>query len=179
MQEVQTRIPELVLGEFKDSDLETLVEYMNDPVVYQNTLTIPHPYSEQDGLNYLEHVKTFERLNGKRKDWAIRYHDELIGSIGLLYNHGLESHRSEIGYWLAKPHRGKGLMSICVHAFSRYILNSLPITRVEAHVFAHNPTSSRVLEKSGFTREGYIRGGFMKDGVALDAYFYSLLRDDL
>jgi RimJ/RimL family protein N-acetyltransferase len=149
---------------------------LDDPVVYKNTLSIPPSYTSQDAAKYYEHVQKFESLNGYQKDWTIRQNGELIGGIGLLYNHGFDAHKSEFGYWLGDGFRGKGIMTSCINAFIDFVFSTKKIVRIEAHVFSHNSASCRVLEKCGFLQEGYVRKAFIKDGAYLDAYFYAILK---
>lgn len=52
----------------------------------------------------------------------------------------------------------------------------LGLLRIEAGVFARNAASMRVLEKSGFQREGWLRQRVTKDGETMDAALYALLR---
>lgn len=165
-----------MLTQFLQSDLERLAVLINDPVVYKNTLSIPHPYRLSDAVKYFEHVKKFESLNGYQKDWVIRKDDKLIGGIGLLYNHGFDTHKSEFGYWLASDYHGQGIMTNCINPFIEFVFSNRNLMRIEAHVFEGNTGSCRVLEKSGFIQEGFIRKLFVKDGEYLNAHLYARLK---
>ena len=57
-----------------------------------------------------------------------------------------------------------------------YAFSSLPLARLEAPVFAWNPASMRVLEKSGFAKEGVLRQSVFKDGELIDSVLYARLR---
>ena len=50
------------------------------------------------------------------------------------------------------------------------------LLRLEAHVFEWNPASCRVLEKAGYTLEGRMRRGVVKDGRVIDYFSYARLR---
>ncbi len=50
------------------------------------------------------------------------------------------------------------------------------LVKITAHVFPHNLASARVLEKSGFQQEGFLRKHFLKDGNFLDARLFALLK---
>lgn len=89
------------------------------------------------------------------------------------------AHRAEIGYWLARPFWGRGLMTNAVGAFVRYAFRELELRRLTAHVFEQNLASARVLEKNGFKLEGHLREHFLKEGKPLNARVYGLLREDL
>jgi ribosomal-protein-alanine N-acetyltransferase len=60
----------------------------------------------------------------------------------------------DIGYVLAKPHWGAGLMPEAIAALAGSALDSPAIFRVQATCDTDNIGSQRALEKSGFTREG-------------------------
>lgn len=163
----------VVIDTFRQSDVDVLVDHLNDPVVYANTLSIPSPYHPEDAIKFYNGVQVFKKQSGDYKDFVIRKDGMLIGGIGLLYNHGLQSHKSEFGYWLTKSMRGKGIMTAVVDAFVEYVFATRTISRVEAHVFQHNPASARVLEKCGFEREGLIKNAFLKDEKLISAFLYA------
>jgi RimJ/RimL family protein N-acetyltransferase len=158
-------------------DAPSLVRYLNDEVFYQNTCSIPNPYTMADANAFIGSVLEYEKKNSIQRDWAIRNpQGEQIGGIGLLYSHGLKSHRSEMGYWLGKPFWNRGIMTKVVTQFCKWIFDNTTIVRLEALVFNGNDASCRVLEKSGFSREGFIRRAFLKEEKYLDAHLYGQLK---
>lgn len=159
------------------SDASSLVKHLNHIEFHNNTCSIPHPYTTADATIFINAVIDFEKKNEVQRDWAIRDPDgEQIGGIGLLYSHGLNSHRSELGYWLAKSHWNQGIMTAVLTRFAEYIFDKTQLVRLEALVFAGNDASCRVLEKAGFHREGLIRRAYLKDGKYLDAHLFALLK---
>ncbi|MDX1478942.1 MAG: GNAT family protein [Saprospiraceae bacterium] len=159
-----------------EDDLQALVERINDPSIYANTLKVPYPYGHSDGKQFIRHVLDFESVHGVRKDWAIRRNASLIGGIGLLYEQGLQSHRSEIGYWIATPFRNQGIMTDVIAAFVTAVFGHSDLVRLDAHVFVENPASARVLQKAGFQKEGRLSKAYLKDGVYRDAWLYAVVR---
>ncbi|MDH3648419.1 MAG: GNAT family N-acetyltransferase [Saprospiraceae bacterium] len=160
------------------SDGKSLVKHLNDLEFSRNTCTIPFPYTGENAKEFISRVLTFEEKNKLQRDWAIRNQDgELIGGIGLLYDKGIKSFRSEFGYWLSKAYWNQGIMTSVVHRFTSHIFATTTLVRVDAHVFAHNIASCKVLEKAGFEREGYLKRAFQKGDVFLDAYLYAKLRE--
>jgi RimJ/RimL family protein N-acetyltransferase len=112
--------------------------------------------------------------------FAIRNPDgTLIGVVGAGHLEVGTTHRANLGYWLAKPYWGQGIMTRAVRCYVRYALTHLDVVRLTAEVFCRNEASIRVLEKVGFRREGRLRKHRAKDGDLLDAYFYGLLREDV
>ena len=160
------------------SDAQSLVRYLNDRAFYDHTCSIPHPYSLADANNFIANVIAFEKEHKIQRDWAIRNREgEQIGGIGLLYNHGLKSHRSEFGYWIGKPYWNKGITTQVVVAFCDYTFNNTGIVRLEALVFDGNLASMRVLKKAGFTHEGFLRSAYVKDNRFIDAHIYAKLKN--
>ena len=65
--------------------------------------------------------------------------------------------RAEMGYVLARPHWGRGLMTEAARALADWALGEAQIHRVWAVVHLENLASQRVLEKVGMEREGVLR----------------------
>jgi len=157
-------------------DFPDLVRHINDPVLFENTLTVPYPYTTAHAESYLAHVREFEEKEGIQKDWIIRYQGKLIGGIGALYNYGVHSHKTEIGYWISSEYRGRGFMTKVIGAFVMFLFEERKFIRVEANVFVGNSSSARVLEKNGFVLEGTVRAAFIKNGQVKDTWLYALLK---
>lgn len=167
------------LRELRSGDEPQLVQYLNDPELYANTLFIPYPYTESDARDFLMLNRDLEAAHQTHFNWMITDHeDQVIGGIGLLYEHGITSHKSGFGYWLGAPFRSRGMMTEIVLTFCDLIFDQTGLTRLEAMVYTHNPASARVLEKSGFTLEGLMRHAVKKEGNYVDAWFYARLKED-
>jgi [ribosomal protein S5]-alanine N-acetyltransferase len=165
------------LSAFLASDRETLVELLQEKEIFDRTLRIPYPYTLADADNWLSIAAGIDRRNGQTLNWAIRdAGDRLIGGVGL-ETPGLDKlHRAEIGYWLGKPFWGQGIMSAVVETVCRHGFDNLDLQKITAHVFHFNTASARVLEKTGFQREGYLPRHYLKNGQFIDAIAYGLLR---
>jgi ribosomal-protein-alanine N-acetyltransferase len=167
----------IYLSEFLSSDQATLIELLNEKEIYDRTLRIPHPYTPADAHAWLSVAAEVERSNSQTLNWAIReVTGRLIGGVGLETPGLRKSHRAEIGYWLAKPFWGRGIMPAVVQTVCRHAFENLGLLKITAHVFHFNTASARVLEKSGFQREGYLPRHYLKDGQFLDAIVFGLLR---
>lgn len=167
------------LTAFQPSDKENLLLYMNDPVLHDFTLRVPHPYTEQDADAWLAKMQQHIEEYGAIVNWAIRDREAgVIGGIGAFLKTGMDGHNDEIGYWLAAPFRGKGIMTEVVTRYSEYLFTERPsLARLEAWVLPRNPASARVLEKAGYEREGYCRKMFLKNGEYRDAILLARIKD--
>lgn len=83
-----------------------------------------------------------------------------------------------LGYWMGAPYAGKGLMSAAVRAVVEFTFDTLHLNRIEAACLPHNAASIRLLEKVGFTREGYARKYLCIEGRWQDHLLYGLVRSD-
>ncbi|MDW7692733.1 GNAT family N-acetyltransferase [Flammeovirgaceae bacterium SG7u.111] len=167
------------LTEILPSDKATLVQLLSDKEIYNNTLRIPYPYTEENAEDFLSYIKDTQEKMLIQRHWAIRFKSskELIGVIGVEQPDPYNSHRNEIGYWLGKNYRGQGIMTdaICVLCEQLFEERKL-LHRLQATVYEHNPASGKVLEKAGFTYEGMLKDYVIKDGIYLNVKMYARLR---
>ncbi len=147
----------ICLTDFNRADVDELASFLNDRDIYDRTLRIPHPYTLADADQWLGIVEEATKQNGQPVNWAIRQQDQVIGSVGLDGFVVGRSHQAEIGYCLAKPYWGRGIMTATVRSVCRHAFENFGVAKVHAHVFSFNNASARVLEKSGFELEGYLR----------------------
>jgi [ribosomal protein S5]-alanine N-acetyltransferase len=153
-------------------DKEDLVYHINDIDVANNTLTVPHPYTPADADFYFNLVKKLDKKHGIPTTFAIRYNGKLIGGIGRFISSGIDSHKDEIGYYIGKDFRNKGLMTKAVEAFCDYLNKQYGLVRIEAGVFLSNQASMSVLTKAGFEREGLRKKYHKKGSDYLDAMMF-------
>jgi RimJ/RimL family protein N-acetyltransferase len=166
----------IALTPFLAGDEPNLVRYLNEPAIAANTLMIPSPYSEQDARDWIALTQKNADQYGRYTNWAIRHAEMgLIGGIGRMVQTGLEGHRDEIGYWLAAPFRGQGIMPLAIAAFVQQLFKE-GLIKITANVFIHNRASARALEKVGFVSEGVLKQHYYKNGVYLDALAYALFK---
>jgi len=166
------------LSEIRPSDEAAVLEHLKEKEIYDRTLRIPYPYSEANFQAWMLIVKKTTEEQGQPVHWAIRNEDDLlIGGCGFDGVQVGKSHRAEIGYWLAKPYWGQGVMTAVVQRACEFVFAKFGLVKIVAHVHADNAASARVLEKCGFQQEGYLRKHCLKDGKYLDARLFALLKD--
>jgi ribosomal-protein-alanine N-acetyltransferase len=83
-----------------------------------------------------------------------------------------------LGYWIGKKFARQGLMTAAVRVLIPLAFDSLRLHRVEAACIPNNVASVRLLEKTGFRREGYAREYLCINGVWADHLLFARLRDD-
>ncbi|MGH6771243.1 MAG: GNAT family N-acetyltransferase [Xanthobacteraceae bacterium] len=83
-----------------------------------------------------------------------------------------------LGYWMGAPFARHGHMTDAVNAILPFCFGTLRLHRVEAACIPANQASIRLLEKTGFKREGFARKYLCIDGVWQDHLLFARLRDD-
>ncbi|HEV3410634.1 MAG TPA: GNAT family protein [Chthoniobacterales bacterium] len=163
-----------VLRAWRADDAPALAEALNNRNVWLKVRDhIPHPYTVADAETYLQR----QADNEPAQTLCIEVNGNVAGGIGLHPGKDVNRLTAELGYWLAEPLWGRGIITEAVQAMVTHGFATLPLERIEAYVFANNPASVRVLEKAGFEFEGRLRRSVIKDGQILDSLLYAKLRE--
>jgi ribosomal-protein-alanine N-acetyltransferase len=72
---------------------------------------------------------------------------------------------------------GRGYMTAAVRAFIPFAFTTLKLHRVEAACIPANIASIRLLEKTGFAREGYARAYLCINGTWQDHLLYARVKE--
>jgi ribosomal-protein-alanine N-acetyltransferase len=102
----------------------------------------------------------------------------LVGGITLTNIRRGVAQAGTVGYWIGKPYARQGYMSAALQAFIPFVFETLRLHRLEAACIPTNAPSIRLLEKSGFEREGYAREYLCINGIWQDHLLYARLRPD-
>lgn len=102
----------------------------------------------------------------------------LVGGLTLANMRRGVAQAGSIGYWIGKKFARQGLMTAAVRVLIPLAFDSLRLHRLEAACIPNNMASVRLLEKTGFRREGYAREYLCINGVWSDHLLFARLRDD-
>jgi ribosomal-protein-alanine N-acetyltransferase len=102
----------------------------------------------------------------------------LLGGITLTNVRRGVAQAGSMGYWVGAPFAAQGYMTRGVSALVPFAFDVLRLHRVEAACIPTNQPSIRLLERSGFTREGYAREYLCINGLWQDHLLYARLRSD-
>jgi RimJ/RimL family protein N-acetyltransferase len=167
------------LAPIRASDKAAYLKHFADPEIGRMLLAVPVPYTEADADKWIAH-----RLSHAREreiQFGIRAADGfLIGGIGLVEERSTAVYRGEIGYWMAREYRGQGVMPRAIRAFADYLFREHQFHKLTATTYPFNPSSSRALEKAGFTFEGRLREHVRSrnGGEYFDSLVYGLVSSD-
>ena len=169
---------EFELRPWRLEDAAIMAVYADNEKVARNLRDVfPHPYAPENAEQFIHSCLAAEE--GQALFRAITVDGQAVGSIALTRGGDVYRRSAELGYWLAEPHWGKGIMTgavrrICAEGFARW-----DIVRIFAEPYAYNTPSRRVLEKAGFALEGVLRQSVWKRGQLLDSCMYALLRQEM
>lgn len=165
-------IGDFILRDWRMEDALSIARYGNNRKIWLNLRDgFPNPYTIRDAEAYIRRANETE----PRAVFAVATASEAIGSIGLMLGADVHRFSAEIGYWLAEPFWGRGIMTNAVKSMMLYAIHELKLNRISAAPYATNPASARVLEKAGFSREGILRSSVYKNGKVLDQFLYSYI----
>ncbi len=103
--------------------------------------------------------------------------DALLGGITLSNVQRGAAQSCSVGYWVGKPHAGRGYMTQALTCTLVHCFNTLGVNRVEAACMPNNRASQKLLERCGFRREGYARNYLRINGAWRDHLLFAVLVD--
>jgi len=176
---MQITTERLLLREVLLGDVSIIHELNSFPEVDEfNTMGIPESKAVTEKL-------VAEILESQIVEPRIRYvyviqdnvRDKFIGLIGLAM--GKPNYRSaEIWYKIHPHHWKKGSAAEAVNGILQFGFTNLKLHRIEAGCATGNVGSIKVLEKTGFKREGLARKILPIRGQWVDNYGYAILEED-
>lgn len=102
--------------------------------------------------------------------------NKLIGICRITFNH--KHQKGEIGYMIHPDYWGNGFATHAAKYLVQYGFNDQGLNRIYAVTDIKNTGSIRVLEKTGFQREGLMRQDKIIRGRYRDSYMYSILKNE-
>jgi ribosomal-protein-alanine N-acetyltransferase len=104
--------------------------------------------------------------------------ETLLGGVTLGQIQRSVSQTGTLGYWMGERYANKGYMTAAVAAVASFAFDTLQLNRIEAACLPDNKASMHLLEKVGFSREGYARNYLCINGRWQDHNLYGLVRSD-
>lgn len=166
----------LRLRPFEDRDVDDLWPYVSDPELPRMMSWHAHTDRGQTA-EFIRRANAGIEANEGMK-WAIEHDGRVVGSIGLdSMQFALRAWRvdhAELGYWMAPPLWGKGLVTEAAHAVVRCGFETIGLHKVTARCIAENTGSRRVIERLGFRPVGRHEDEVWRDGRWWSVLSYEL-----
>ncbi len=110
---------------------------------------------------------------------VIRKEDKsLAGAVNIsqIFYGGFKS--AYLGYYLFKGFSGKGYMTEALTLVLRYAFQSLKLHRLEANIQPDNKSSIKLVERCGFTKEGFSKKYLKVGGKWRDHERWAIVKED-
>jgi RimJ/RimL family protein N-acetyltransferase len=159
------------------ADVPEVTAACQDPEIPRWTV-VPEHYTERDASEFIA-SREEDLAAGTGLHLAVVDRDgNLVGAIGLA-NFDWPERKAEIGYWVAREARRRGIGTRAVVLLSRWAIEALGLERIELPANPRNDASLALARRAGFTREGTQRRWRYRHGEREDLVMHSLLPEDL
>ena len=156
---------------FRPSDADALAHHANNYNISRRLMDrFPHPYTLDDARQFIEMTLSANPITV----FAITVNDEAVGGIGLHPQADVFRKNAELGYWLAEPYWGHGIVPTLIPQVVAWGFENLDVNRIYARPFGTNIASQRVLEKAGFKLEARFEKSVFKNEAFDDELVYSI-----
>jgi RimJ/RimL family protein N-acetyltransferase len=171
----------VTLRPWERGDIGALVECLDgEEEIVRWMDAIPQPYREPEAEAWVEQASAYWH-QGSSAPFAIidSTSGEVLGSVG--FGWVGDQQVGEVGYWMRREARGRGLTTRGVMLLARWAFDELGCRRLQLRADARNSSSQHVAERAGFTREGTLRSVHFnaRQGRRVDFVMFSLLPDEL
>ncbi|MBB3934091.1 GNAT family N-acetyltransferase [Aureimonas phyllosphaerae] len=139
----------LVLRIARTGDAADIARFADDLEIAQMTSRIPHPYRLDDAHAFLARAEDELIVAITARD-----NDAFLGLCSLAAAGAPET--AELGYWIGRPHWGRGFATEAAQAAIDYGFAVLELAAIEVRCRVINNGSRRVIQKCGF---GYVGTG--------------------
>jgi RimJ/RimL family protein N-acetyltransferase len=129
------------------ADVKAIALLANDRRVAENTRRLPHPYSREHAVEFVQRSST------ERRETLFLIENSLlpIGVVGVDWR---EPDAPELGYWLGFEHWGRGFGTEAARAVIDFTFEEFEVDQLMAGARVSNPSSRNILEKCGFQWSG-------------------------
>jgi RimJ/RimL family protein N-acetyltransferase len=129
------------------ADVKAITRLANDPRIAENTRRLPHPYSHDHAVQFVN----AQADAGRETVFLIERDYQPIGMVGIDWR---EAEAPELGYWLGVDHWGQGFATEAARAVIDFTFEAFDIEHLISGARVANPASRNVLEKCGFQWSG-------------------------
>jgi RimJ/RimL family protein N-acetyltransferase len=154
----EIRTARLRLRRPEPADAPAIAKLANDYAVSSNTTRMPFPYRPADARAFIALARSLDPR--EQITFAIEHRD--AGVIGALGFHRAGGAPPELGYWIGRPHWGKGLATEATKAALAWAAGDWRRRLIVAGHFSDNEASGRVLIKAGFLYTGEVQRRFSR-----------------
>ncbi|MEY4023253.1 MAG: hypothetical protein RLZ23_214 [Actinomycetota bacterium] len=147
-----------------EKDIDAIFNACQDPLIPAFT-TIPANYTLDHAIDFVR-SDPFSFAERRELRFVIDYgngNDVKFAGVISLHTINIKNHTAEIGYWMEKSMRGKGIGTIAAKMITDYGLRSLGFRRIDGLADVDNLASQKLLTSAGYQKEGILRNKVTRD----------------
>jgi RimJ/RimL family protein N-acetyltransferase len=164
-----TEIPTLQYGlvtlrPSEEKDIDSIFNACQDPLIPAFT-TIPAAYTIDHAIDFVR-SDPFSFAERREFRFVVDYgngDDVKFAGVISLHTINIKNHTAEIGYWLEKSMRGKGIGTIAAKMITDYGFKTLGFRRIDGLADVDNMASQKLLTSAGYQKEGILRNKVTRD----------------
>jgi len=157
--------------------LDRFMEWRNEPASIRHNPLITVSREEASRLRLAEGSDLKDPRPFESYRWFIQADGNIVGSVSIKNINTIMNY-AEIGYGVAEQWQGRGIATSAVGALVDKAFSESGLRKLIAFVHDQNFASCRVLDKLGFTREGFLREHYIINGRAENEVLFGLLRHE-
>lgn len=160
-----------------ESDIDSIYQACQDPTIPRFT-TVPSPYTLDHAIDFVR-SDPFSLMERRELRFIIDYGngaDRTFAGVISLHTINIRNHVAEIGYWMEKSSRGKGIATTAAKMITDHGIRTLGFRRIEALVDSENSASQKLLLSAGYEKEGVLRNKVTREeGRQIDMVFFAAI----
>ena len=184
-------IPTLVVGTttlrpMRPTDAEDIFRAVQDPEIPKFT-TLPSDYPVELAIEFATARNVSSHINKTELVFVMEdseldtdTHPYANGFAGVISLHSIDipNHRAEIGYWMAKEARGRGIGTRSASMITEYGLMTMGFNRIDGLVDVDNERSKQLLLNAGYEFEGIMKKYVTRrDGSQIDMALFAATKN--
>ena len=147
-----------------ERDIDSIFNACQDPLIPAFT-TVPANYTIDHAIDFVR-SDPFSFSERRELRFVIdngNGDDLQFAGVISLHTINIKNHTAEIGYWMEKSMRGKGIGTIAAKMITDYGFRSLGFRRIDGLADVENTASQKLLTSAGFQKEGILRNKVTRD----------------
>ena len=154
----------ITLRPSEEKDIDSIFNACQDPLIPAFT-TVPATYTLDHAIDFVR-SDPFSFAERREFRFVIDYgngDDMKFAGVISLHTINIKNHTAEIGYWLEKSMRGKGIGTIAAKMITDYGFRTLGFRRIDGLADVDNTASQKLLISAGYQKEGILRNKVTRD----------------
>jgi RimJ/RimL family protein N-acetyltransferase len=147
-----------------ERDIDPIYNACQDPLIPAFT-TVPTHYTIDHAIDFVR-SDLFNFAERRELRFVIDYgngNDIKFAGVISLHTINIKNHCAEIGYWMEKSMRGKGIGTTAAKMITDYGLRTLGFRRIDGLADVDNGASQKLLMSAGYVKEGILRNKVTRD----------------